>query len=506
MAIFQTMRGSGELRRGVLLLVALFFASCRYANIDIQDPKDMLQDRDFERMGPKVSVGPGSDLDIEKGLDPKMNEASEDLNAWWSSLGDPELDQMIDTLIKENLSIKQLGFRLDQMQAGLQISESERHPSIGLNGGGTWNAKQPTFLNTFNPELQFNVGASVSWVPDVFGRVNAQVKQDWLNLEAVKHDLEAMHQALIARLVTSRIELASLLDQKKWLQEILDNRTKVLNLTQGRYDRGHGGTGSADLYLAKEAVSSLKASLASFDQRVLGTRHAINVLLGKWPSTPQEDPAFLDELPKTIPDVLPIHLLDRRPDLKASQLRMEASKKGIDVAVRRLYPSLQFQATPAFRSTGLSSLFRKDRFFMSLVGSISAILFQGGRLKANIRRQGYNAQEMATAYAEQILNAVSEVERLLYNEHKLAEAYGHQKDAAKHLNQAFDAFEQRFVAGLIPLKTLLDIAQRKQSLEQAAIGMKQQLWTNRVSLILALGGSWTSEHVLPTQQKDVEDE
>lgn len=68
-------------------------------------------------VGPDYRVPPS--IDTGSGWTRPVAEASTptDLTRWWSTLGDPELERLVDTALAQNLDIRQAAARIDEARA-----------------------------------------------------------------------------------------------------------------------------------------------------------------------------------------------------------------------------------------------------------------------------------------------------------------------------------------------------------------------------------------------------
>ena len=86
--------------------------------------------------------------------------------------------------------------------------------------------------------------------------------------------------------------------------------------------------------------------------------HAIAILIGKPPANFSLPPSPIDlhtpAIP-AIPEVLPSELLERRPDIAASERRMGAANEQIGIAQAAYYPTLNLSALAGFEGTSATN-------------------------------------------------------------------------------------------------------------------------------------------------------
>ena len=346
-----------------------------------------------------------------------------------------------------------------------------------------------------NYTSSFNAGLNTSWQIDLFGKIRRQTEAANAGFQATVYDRQALIHALIADVLNRRVAISVLKEQRILAEKNADNREKLYTIVDNRYDLGVRQTAATDVLLAEENFKSVKADISLFNRQIAENVYALDVLLGQIPGTsqPQENGFPLIPDPLDIPTCLPADLLDRRPDLRASELRLKAANANIGVAVADLYPSLNLSGSLGFNSNETNNLFSVQQLAGSVLSGLTARLFEGGALRANIRLRESEAREQTALYSQTILNALAEVETSLKNEREIIEELKSQEESVIALRKAENIAQQRYIRGIITLRELLDIQQPLYLAEQNLLSLQQSMWNNRVTLYLALGGDWLSD-------------
>jgi NodT family efflux transporter outer membrane factor (OMF) lipoprotein len=419
---------------------------------------------------------------------------------WWTDINDPLLPAYIDTLLLQNLNLRQAGARALQARARLGIQSGQSYPSIGI-GGDASRTSTPfqdgftgidgrQYANSYTTQLE------TSWQIDLFGRIQRSVESAKADFEASIYDKDALIHSLIAQLINQRVAIAvdtKLLDLAK---RNAKNRKLTLNIVERRYDLGVSNASLSDVLLAEENYTSVRADINEFQRRLTDNIYALDVLLSQLPgTTPLDGPLFpIADAPDALAPCAPAALLDRRPDLRASELRLRAANANIGVAIADLYPSLALSASAGFTGGSPNGLLSADQLATSIIGSITNRLFEGGALRANIDLQKAEAKELTYAYSENILNAIREVESALQAENELKKEVRFLSKSIQSIKGAQTIIEDRYANGIATLRDVLDTQQRQYQIQQALILRQQDKWNTRVALYLALGGDWLSDN------------
>ena len=117
----------------------------------------------------------------------------------------------------------------------------------------------------------------------------------------------------------------------------------------------------------------------------------------------------------------PAQLLVRRPDVAAAEQNVVAANAQIGVARAQLYPTFNLTSFAGFESTDISNLLNWQSAVAAIAPSVSATIFEGGRLKANVKAAEAVYRETVAAYINQVLVAYGDVEDALVDLHAFSD-------------------------------------------------------------------------------------
>lgn len=432
------------------------------------------------------------------------------MTAWWERINDPLLMTYVSRLKQHNLSLKEAGERVLQARARLDVQQGDWFPQLSANNQANRSFRPVNsigfpgaqgadrFFNTVvNSELQ------ASWQLDLFGRVRSAVDAAEATLQASEADRQALLHSLIADVMRRRVAIATTQTLLELAKEAQENRQTIYDAARKRYRLGSRNTALSDVYLAEENLRAATTDVNALQRQLTDERYRLDVLLGQPPGTNAAHAARFPLMPppRDVALCVPAALLDRRPDLRASALRAKAANADIGVAMANLFPDLTISGNYGVSGRTFQGLYSSEQLAGSILGSITARLFEGGTLRANIRLREAQARELAAAYAGDVLTALREVETALSAEVRLREEVEQQRRSVTALRNADTINEARYRRGVIPLQEWLDTQQRRYAAEQQWRRLQQQLWNNRVALYLALGGDW-----LPAEEQDATDD
>ena len=442
-----------------------------------------------------------SDLFINAGA---TNPDNHDISRWWERLDDPLLNSYINQLLANNLSLKEATERVIQANERSNIQRGPLLPSIVANGSARRSLSPTNSFATPNvpgvegsQQIYFtnlNAELAVSWQADLFGRIRQSINASEAAFIASQYDRQAIQQSLIADLLNRRVSIAINARLLALAIESSQNQENLYTLVKRRYDLGTRSTQLADVYLAEENFLSVQSDIPVFERQLAAESYRLDTLLGNRPgmTKPLDTDFPILPPPRDVATCLPIDLLDRRPDLRASELRLAAADANIGVAMADLYPAINLGGNIGVSGNQLNNLYKVDYLAGSLLASITSRLFEGGALRANIRLRESEARELSARYASNVLEALREVETALKAEQELEQELILQQQSVEAIRKAEAISESRYRQGIESLREYLETQRRRYLVEQNWLRLQQEKWGNRIALYLALGGDWVN--------------
>lgn len=415
---------------------------------------------------------------------------------WWQSFDSADLDQLIKEALNDNLSLRQAWARLDQARALTKESGSGRQPDLDLSAEYSTSQTRSDGKTTGSDSL--SLGLSSSFELDLWGRVAAEVKSQKTEELATREDLNTAALSLAAEVTDRWLTLLTQIEQQRLLAEQLQTSQSYLDLIDLRFRKAQAT--ALDLLQQQESIAALQTKLPALEMQEQLLRHELAVLLGNNPQQPLELTNFQLPQLQPLPELgIPAKLLEQRPDISAAALRLQAADLDLTVAKADRLPALKLTAT-ATTSGHFSDLF--DNWLLNLANNLTAPLFDGGSLDAEVERQVAIINEQLASYQQTVLTAIQEVEDTLISEQKLQEEFNALKNQLTLAEKALAVARNRYMKGLITYLPVLTELQNVEQLQQSLLNQQLDLLTNRVTLYRSLGGNWTKQ--LPAQQLGVQ--
>lgn len=427
--------------------------------------------------------------------DPKIHREPVDLVNWWKVFNDPVLNDLEETAYRQNLNLRQAAFRVLEARAQRCIEIGELFPQAQFaSGNQTWNAYS---LKTANGDFirkrfydQWNLGFSMAWELDFWGRFRRQIETDTDLVEASTEDYDNVLVTLLGDVATNYVTIRTTQLRIKYAKENVDLQRKTFQIAQLRFK---GGTvRDLDVAQAGAVVTSTEAAIPELEITLLQTRNALCTLLG---IPPEELLKKLGpgDIPKAPPEAamgIPADLLRRRPDVREAERQAAAQSAQIGVAESDFYPAISLNGTITYSAEKFKDLFNSKAYGGTAGPSFHWDILNYGRIFSNVQLQDARFQELIAAYQQAVLNAQQDVENGVATFLKGQEHTRLQSQSVDYSARAVSLINTLFEGGLVDIiqvtQLQLILVQSQDVLAQA----QGEIPTGLIQIYRALGGGW----------------
>jgi NodT family efflux transporter outer membrane factor (OMF) lipoprotein len=419
---------------------------------------------------------------------------------WWEIYGDSELNALEGKLSIDNQNIKQsfesfMAARTLIAQARAQLFPTLTASPTYTRSRASANQSNTPSASTGRTNSLTSLGLDASWAPDLWGRVRNLISEEQYNAQVSAADLENVKLTEQATLALTFFEIRGQdALEAVYTQTVADDQ-KALDYTRAQYETGVGD--QISVVEAENTLQNAQATLTGLGVARAEFEHAIATLSGSDASTFSIPVKPLNATPPAVPIGVPSQLLERRPDIAASERTMASANAQIGVATAAFYPNLTLTAGGGFESGTFKHLFDISSRFWSIGGSASETLFDAGLRRATVNQyiDIYNGD--VASYRQTVLTAFQQVEDYLAAERILSEQLRQQQAAADTAQRFVDLETARYQTGIDPYINVVTAQTTLLSDQQALSSLHIQVMTTSVQLIEALGGGWDSTR-LPT--------
>jgi multidrug efflux system outer membrane protein len=409
----------------------------------------------------------------------RANEASA-----FSAFADPELATLIDRALVNNQDLAAAAARVNQARALAGAARADFFPQVAVDASA---ARQRNLDNNYRASDYARLPGVATWELDLWGRIRKSTKAARAEAGAAQATFEAARVSLSAEVAQTHYTLRATELERTTVERSVVTRRDARRIIA---DRAEIGTSSPlDLARADTELATAEAELAAVSQRVATLRHGLAVLIG---SESPIDFAQLPALPAppSIPADLPADLLQRRPDIFAAQLTLDAASARIGVARAAFFPTIALTGSAGWESSDFSDLLSGDTRVWSFGPKLYLPLFQGGRNRANLTRAEAAFAEQSARYRQSVLVAFRDVRDALAATRFLAEQTSATERAATAARRASDLSRIRYDAGAVSYLEVVESERSALDAERSLARLRGQRLVAAASLIRALGGGW----------------
>ena len=295
---------------------------------------------------------------------------------WWRALNDETLNRLEDELLAGNVNVLTLSAQVRVAQATLRQSQASLWPSVNVTASSSRAANQLSVPKG----TSYSLNASLNWELDVWGRIDALTQVTNANAQASDADLTQAKRSARATLVQAYLNFRLAQAQSALLREAEAANEKSLALTQAKYRSGV--VSQSDVAIAQTQFKTTQAQRHDLDLQSAQLEHALAVLMGRAPAelrlaplplrplitlessasprtavSMREDKEGVDRVvtwppkPPALPEVVALTVLQKRPDIHAAQLRVQAANAQVGVAKAAFFPPLTLSSSARRRSS-----------------------------------------------------------------------------------------------------------------------------------------------------------
>ncbi len=413
---------------------------------------------------------------------------------WWTALGDPALDALVDRALAGNLDLRAAWDRLDQAEAAARKAGAALWPKAsaeadaGRSRSATRTADgQPRTFATGN---DFSLGVLATYEIDLWGRVRSTRDAAALAARAGREDLDAAAITLSAEVAATWVRLLDQRGQLRLLDAQIRTNEDYLELVTFRFRQGQGS--AVDVLQQRQLLESTRAERHRADAERQVLEHRLAILVGQPPDAPVTAAReALPALPPTPATGLPADLVRKRPDVRAAWFRLREADASSAAAAADRWPRLSLSARAETSADAVRDLF--DNWIASLAAGLVAPLFEGGARDAEADRAQAAARERLHRYGQSILVALGEVEDAIARERRQRDVVDSLERQLALSKAAADQTRERYAKGAEDYLRVLTVLLTNQRLERDTLRGRRELIGYRIDLHRALGGAWGLE-------------
>jgi NodT family efflux transporter outer membrane factor (OMF) lipoprotein len=420
---------------------------------------------------------------------------------WWEIFRDPQLNSLEEQVMVGNQNLKAAEARFRQARAMVRYNRAAEFPVISVapsisNVRLSPNAPYfPVGSRGISSSGEFILPFDLSYELDLWGRIRRTVAAAGEEAQATAADLQTIRLSLQAELALDYFELRSADAQIRLLDATVRAYAETVQLTT---DLFHGGAApESDVVQARTQLDTAQVQYTDIFVFRAQYEHAIAILIGKPPAEFGLPPSPLNIGPPAIPVGVPSQLLERRPDIAASERRVAEANEQIGIARAAYFPSLVLSATAGLEGSTITNWLTWPSRFWAAGPTMAETVFDAGRRRATSDAARANYDATVANYRETVLAAFQEVEDNLAALRVLEKEAQQQKDAVTEARRGVELFTYRYKGGVDPYLQVVTAQTIELLNERNAIDILRRRMDASVLLVKGLGGGWDASKLPP---------
>jgi multidrug efflux system outer membrane protein len=414
--------------------------------------------------------------------------------AWWEQFGDPVLNDLVATALRENKDLLIATARIDEFAGNYGFVRSGLFPQIGVGYEASRQQNVRTDVvgasanNVYN---SYDIALGASWEIDIWGRIRRQTEAARAQLLATEEGRSAVVLSLVGSVAGAYTNLRSLDRQLEIARETAKSRGESYELFKLRFE---GGVISLlELSQNKSQYEEALASIPPLEKAIAQQENGLSVLLGRNPGPIARGKAIDQLALPAIPAGLPSDLLERRPDIRRAEQNLIAANAQIGAAKAAYFPTISLTGLFGYASPSFSNLFNSQNKVWQYSAPISMPIFTAGAIAGQVQAAEAVQQQALFGYQKAIQEAFREVNDSLVSQDRTREQLLAQRRQVEALQQYASTARLRYDNGYTSYIEVLDAERSLFNVQLQFTQTKQVQLQAMINLYLAMGGGWVVE-------------
>jgi len=417
---------------------------------------------------------------------------------WKIFFTDPALQKLIDSAIIKNNDMLLALKNIDAARLLVKQVKWNNVPEVGLNISASSSRPSDNSLDGLSLS-EYNLGShiedysadvSISWEADIWGKIHNQSKSALAAYLQTAEAKKLVQTNIVAGVSQGYYNLLMLDAQLLTAQNNVKLNDSTLRIIKLQFDAGQ-----VTLLAVQQTQAQLLDAaglIPQFEQNIALQENALHLLAGELPDRVIRDQTLNDvTVSDSLPAGIPAGLVNRRPDVKSSELALTIANASVGIDQAEMYPALRITADGGLNSFQASNWFNIPASLFGIVsGSVLQPLINHKVLKTNLEVAKIDREKTVIQFRQTVLNAVGEVSDALVKIDKLKAEQDLAANRVNTLQQATTNANQLFKNGLANYLEVITAQGNvlQSELELSAIKTAR---LNAVSdLYRSLGGGW----------------
>lgn len=419
----------------------------------------------------------------------------EELRHWWTLFNDPVLNCLVADACRQNLSLREAGFRVLQARAEVGIAAGNLFPQQqGASGDYTRQGSSAAMSGGGGGKRfsdQWNFGFQLAWELDFWGRFRRALDAADARLDASVADYDQVLVTLLGDVAENYTQVRTLQERIELVEANVKLQQRVLDFIQKRFAARFKVT-ELDLDQAESNLAQTQAAIPLLQTSLRLATNRLCILLGR-PPADLEEYLGRGSIPHAPPEVvlgIPAELLRRRPDVRRAEREAAAQAEMIGIVEADLYPTITLDGTLGYSARNFADLFSSKAFRGNVGPSFQWNLLNYGRIVNDMRYQDARFRELLVAYQNVVLQANEEVENGLVTFLRAQQRTRLLDASVEAARKAVKIVVAQYENGAVDFNRYATIEQNLVVQQDSAAQARGEIVQGLIQVYRALGGGW----------------
>jgi len=419
--------------------------------------------------------------------------------AWWEQFGDPVLNDLVQTALRENKDIKIAAARVEEFIGRYGTTRAALFPQIGA--GAAYGRQRVSELTgpspladvpgpnqpnpTFNSSELF---LNAAWEIDLWGKLRRATEAARAEMLSTEEARRSVILTLVASVANSYINLRDFDKQLELTRQTAKSYKESYDLFSLRFK--YGIVSQIEVSQAKSQYEQALSNIPFFEKLIAQQENAISVLLGRNPGPIARGRTIDEFMFPAVPAGLPSDILTNRPDIRQAEQNLIAANANIGVAKSLYFPTISLTGMLGWASNDLSDLFKGPAKMWSWAIPATMPIFTAGAIAGQVKATEALQQQALFNYEKSIQEAFREVDDALVDQKRTREQIEAEVRQLEALREYVRLARLRYDNGYA---SYLEVLYAENSLYASELTHTQSqaaLFQALVNVYKAMGGGW----------------
>jgi NodT family efflux transporter outer membrane factor (OMF) lipoprotein len=476
----------GGLYRYVIVFVLIVLSGCATVGPDYQTPEMQAPEAWHTRLAGGLAV---SATDAQGRA------------AWWQVFEDPQLTDLIERAVAGNLDLQNAMARISEARALYGVSQADDYPV--LDGTGRVSRRQTSEQTSGRAGSgeatgYYIAGFDTVWELDLFGGIRRAKEAALAELETRQEAMGAVLVSLQAEVALNYLSIRTYQARLQAAEANLATQQETFEINQSRYEAGL--IGELAVHQSRYVLEQTRSQIPLLQDGLGRAGNRLAVLVGVPPGTLHATLAPSHPIPCIPVEIvmeIPAQTLRQRPDIRRAERAVARQTALVGVAEAELYPQFHLMGSFGLEALSAGDFFDSASRFWGIGPRVSWRLFDGGRIRQQIKAQSARQEQALIDYQAALLAAREEIENAILafaKEQLRRDSLVRATEAARNADRIA---RDQYRAGLVDFSNVLDAQRSLLSFEDQLAQSRGAVSANLVHLFKALGGGWQQMTEIP---------